>query len=113
MNYTLKQKLMFIVPSAIGVFLFMVPLFVNHTWTIAVKLLSDVINGFIGGFLPPLCLMILSASAVMATIALSRPRFIMEDPIMRESFSCSPVWVWATPPATKAPAVWSMSRSGT
>ena len=50
MNYTLKQKLMFIVPSAIGVFLFMVPLFVNHTLTIAVKLLSDVINGFIGLF---------------------------------------------------------------
>lgn len=93
MNYTLKQKLMFIVPSAIGVFLFMVPLFVNETWTIAVKLLSDVINGFIGGFLPPLCLMILSASAVMAAVALSRPRFIMEDTIMRESFSCSPVWV--------------------
>lgn len=55
MNYTLKQKLMFVVPSTIGVFLFMVPLFVNHTWTIAVKLLADVINGFIGGFLPPPC----------------------------------------------------------
>ena len=48
MSNDTKQKLMFVVPSAIGVFLFMVPLFVNQTWTIAVKLLSDVINGFIG-----------------------------------------------------------------
>ena len=93
MQYDRKQLLMFIVPSAIGVFLFMVPLFVNNTWTIAVKLLSDVINGFIGGFLPPLCLVILSCSAFMATIALAKPRFIMEDKIMRESFSCSFVWV--------------------
>lgn len=93
MDYNLKQKLMFVVPSAIGVFLFMVPLFVNKTWTIAVKLLADVINGVIGGFLPPLCLIILSCSAVLATIALAKPKFIMEDRILRESFCCSPVWV--------------------
>ena len=44
MNKNTKQKLLFIIPSTIGVLLFIVPILVNETWTIAVKLLADIIG---------------------------------------------------------------------
>ena len=92
MNEEKKQKLLFIIPSAIGVLLFMIPILVNETWTIAVKLLADIINGAIGSFLPALCAAILTVSAVMAALALRKPKFIMDSPILKECFACSPVW---------------------
>ena len=88
-----KLKLMFIIPSAIGVLLFMIPILVNETWTIAVKLLADIINGAIGSVLPLLCALILTISAVLATVSLGKPRFIMENKVLKECFACSPVWV--------------------
>ena len=87
-----KRKLLFIVPSAIGILLFMIPILVNKTWTIAVKLLADIINGAIGSFLPALCAGILTISAVMSALALRKPKFIMENDMLRECFSCTPIW---------------------
>ena len=87
-----RQKLQFIVPSAIGVLLFMIPILVNETWTIAVKLLADIINGTIGSFLPMLCAVILTVSAVMAPLALRKPKFIMDNAILKDCFACTPIW---------------------
>ena len=39
-----RLKLMFIIPSTIGVLLFMVLILVHDTWTILVKLLADIIS---------------------------------------------------------------------
>ena len=95
MKKELKLKLLFIIPSVIGVLLFMVPILVNETWTIAVKLLADIINDAIGTFLPLLCAVILTISAVMALITLiAKPDFIMKNEMLKESFSCSPIWVF-------------------
>lgn len=93
MNETTKQKLLFIIPSTAGVLLFMVPILVNGAWTIAVKVLADVINGIIGGFLPLLCAIILTISAVLAVAARFRPRFIMDSEVLKNCFYCTPVWV--------------------
>ncbi|MBR7014902.1 MAG: YjiH family protein, partial [Lachnospiraceae bacterium] len=89
-----RLKLMFIIPSTIGVLLFMVPILVHDTWTILVKLLADIINGAVGTFLPLLCAAILTISAVMALITLvAKPRFVLDNDILKECFSCTPVWV--------------------
>ena len=85
--------MLFIIPSTLGVLLFMVPILVNGAWTIAVKLLSDVINGVIGGFLPLLCALILTASAFFAVVAQGKPRFIIDSDLLRDCFYCTPVWV--------------------
>ena len=87
-----KKKLLFLIPSTLGVLLFMIPILVNKTWTIAVKLLADVINGVIGGFLPLLCVMILTISAALALLAQAKPKWIMDRPLLRECFACTPVW---------------------
>ena len=51
-----KLKALFIIPSVIGVILFMIP--VKNSageWTVVVKIIADIIAGAIGGFLPLLC----------------------------------------------------------
>ena len=55
-------------------------------WTVVVKILADIISGAIGGFLPLLCVLILTVSAVMSLVALAKPKFIMNSDIMKECF---------------------------
>lgn len=90
-----RSKLMvkFIVPSVIGILLFMIPVKYDGSWTICVKILADFIGGAIGGFLPILCVIIVTISAIMSTIALAKPKFITEHPILNDTFSTSVIWV--------------------
>lgn len=89
-----NSKLMaeFLVPSIIGIILFMIPVKYNGDWTICVKILADKIGGLIGGFLPLLCVIIVTVSAVLSLIALAKPKFIMDRPIMADTFAVSPIW---------------------
>ena len=89
-----KLKAMFIIPSITGIILFMIPVKnAAGDWTVVVKILADIISGAIGGFLPLLCVLILTVSAVMSLIALAKPKFIMNNDIMKECFACKPIWV--------------------
>lgn len=85
--------LRFLVPSIIGIILFMIPVKHNDEWTILVKILADAIAGQIGDFLPILCVIIVTISAVMSVFALSKPKFIKDSPLLDETFSTTPVWV--------------------
>lgn len=88
-----KLKAMFLVPSIIGVLLFMIPVKFDGGWTILVKILANMISEVVGGFLPILCVIVLTISAVMSLIGLTRPRFIVDNAILKECFSCGPIWV--------------------
>ena len=89
-----KLKALFIIPSITGIILFMIPVKnADGDWTVVVKILADIISGYIGGFLPLLCVLILTVSAVMSLIALAKPKFIMNSDIMKECFACKPIWV--------------------
>ena len=83
----------FIVPSIIGILLFMIPVKYDGSWTICVKILADFIGGAIGGVLPLLCVIIVTVSAILSTIALAKPKFITEHPILNDTFSTSVIWV--------------------
>ena len=58
------SKARFIVPSVVGIFLFMIPIKVDGSWTIAVKIIADWISAIAESILPGLCLFILTVSAV-------------------------------------------------
>ena len=46
-----KLKAMFIIPSITGIILFMIPVKnADGDWTVVVKILADIISGYIGGF---------------------------------------------------------------
>ncbi|MGN0659794.1 MAG: YjiH family protein [Emergencia sp.] len=90
-----KSNLMvrFLVPSVIGIILFMIPVKYDGSWTICVKILADMIGNAIGGILPGLCVAIVTVSAVLSAVALGKPKFITEHPILKDTFEVSPVWV--------------------
>ena len=92
MNNKGKRTAEFIIPSLIGILLFMVPIKYDGSWTIFVKILADKIGGLLGDYLPLLCLIIVTISALMSLIALLKPRFIMENSLLKDTFAVTPVW---------------------
>ena len=91
-TYSVKQLAGFIVPSVIGILLFMTPINVGGSWTIAVKVLADLIGTALEGLLPLLCVIIVTVSAILGIASLKHPRFITSYPIVDETFTTTPVW---------------------
>ncbi|MCR5834606.1 MAG: YjiH family protein [Selenomonadaceae bacterium] len=83
----------FLIPSIIGIVLFMIPVQYDGSWTIVVKIIADMISGAIGEFLPALCVAIVTASAVLGLVFLSKPNFIATYPIVANTFSTTAIWV--------------------
>lgn len=70
----------------------MIPIQVNGNWTIAVKVIADFIGGALGGFLPLLCVIIVTVSAVAGVASIGKPSFITSYPVVNDTFSATPVW---------------------
>lgn len=83
----------FLVPSIIGIILFMIPVQYDGNWTIVVKIIADMISNAIGEFLPGLCVAIVTLSAILGVIFLSKPNFIATYPIVANTFSTTAIWV--------------------
>lgn len=83
----------FIVPSVIGIILFMIPVKFNGDWTVVVKIIADYIGAWIGGILPVLCLVIITISAVLSAIGLAKPEFMMKNALLKDTFVTSVTWV--------------------
>lgn len=82
----------FLVPSLLGIVLFMVPIKYNDNWTIVVKILADMIGAALGDYLPLLCVAIVTLSAILGVLSLKRPSFITTYPIVDKTFSATPIW---------------------
>ena len=91
-KYSAKQIAGFVIPSVIGILLFMVPINVEGTWTISIKVVADAIGTLLGDFLPLLCVIIVTISAVLGIASLGKPSFITSYPLIDETFSTTPVW---------------------
>ncbi len=83
----------FLVPSIVGIILFMIPVQYDGSWTIVVKIIADMISNAIGDMLPGLCLIIVTVSAVLGIIFLGKPNFIATYPIVANTFSTTAIWV--------------------
>ena len=81
-----KLTATFLFPSVIGIILFMIPIKYNDEWTIAVKIVADMIGNVLGGILPLLCVLIVTVSAVVSLVALGKPNFITDHPILSDTF---------------------------
>lgn len=97
-----KHIAMFLIPSLAGIFLFMIPIRLGPNglfdpageMTILVKIIADGMKNIIGyQNVAVLCCLILTLSAAMSVWSLKKPRFLMDSPLLRECFVCSPVWV--------------------
>ena len=91
-KYSAKQLAGFIVPSVVGILLFMIPIQYNGSWTITIKIVADIIGGAMADFLPLLCVVIVTLSAVLGVASLRHPSFITTYPIIDSTFTTTPVW---------------------
>ena len=83
----------FLVPSIVGIILFMIPVQYDGSWTIVVKIIADMISNAIGDLLPALCVGIVTLSAILGIIFLGKPNFIATYPIVANTFSTTAIWV--------------------
>lgn len=91
-KYSAGQIAGFVVPSVIGILLFMIPVNYDGSWTIIIKIVADMIGNALGGFLPILCVVIVTASASLGLASLGSPSFITSYPIVEKTFTTTPVW---------------------
>ena len=82
----------FIIPSVVGILLFMIPVQCDGTWTIIVKIIADVIGEALVTVLPLLCVLIVTVSAVLGLVSLGRPSFMTSYPVVDETFTTTPIW---------------------
>lgn len=88
-----KSLLNFLIPSIIGIIIFMIPVKFDGEWTIIVKIFADFIAKTIGDYLPILCTIIITISFVMSVLASFNVKFIKENKLLDQTFSVTPVWL--------------------
>ncbi|KKB44183.1 YjiH family protein [Bacillus thermotolerans] len=95
MAFGAKDYLQFLIPSLIGVLLFVVPISVDGEFTIPVAILANFVEGLLSTSLP----YIATALMVIATLlslqaAVFKPAYIMNSPFLNKLFHVS--WIWQT-----------------
>ena len=88
-----KSLLKFLIPSIIGIIIFMIPVKFDGNWTIIVKIFADFIAKTIGDYLPALCTIIITISFVMSVLASFKVKFIKENKLLDQTFSVTGVWL--------------------
>lgn len=94
-KFTLKQVLRFLVPSAIGAFLFMCPIpSGSGGMLIPITILNDWINANFSGYLPFIGFFIIVGSALMSILGTAfKLPFIQKHHILKDAFCTKWYWV--------------------
>jgi len=84
----------FLLPSIIGVFLFLTPITYNDKQTIVVGLLADSTKQALGGLLPLIVTLTFVTSGIVSSyVSLFQPRWLKAYPFIFEVFNTSPIWI--------------------
>ncbi|RNA66801.1 YjiH family protein [Alteribacter keqinensis] len=93
-GYTLRQYLTFIIPSLIGILLFLVPMSINGTVTIGLGVMADGMQNALGGSLPVILVGVLAISGVASLLASFAPASVMDKyPGISAVFRVPPFWL--------------------
>ena len=93
---TLKDNLKFIIPSIIGILLFMIPIKHEGDVTIPIAIFSGMFVDFLGKYLIYIIAGILTISATLSLITtLFKPKFITNNKFLNSLFSTTPLWLTA------------------
>ncbi|WP_017221394.1 YjiH family protein [Moritella dasanensis] len=89
-----KSLLRFLIPSLIGLFLFMTPMTYEGQMTIPVAILAKALLALLDGYLLNIITTIITFMAVASTLAvLIKPTFITERAFLKELFMPTPLWL--------------------
>ncbi|MDH6363488.1 nucleoside recognition membrane protein YjiH [Enterococcus sp. PF1-24] len=96
MNHKILQKplLKFLIPSVLGVFIFLLPVPFEGSITIPIGIITNQLSSFIEPFSTTIVLMFISFSAIATTITFFfRPQFILGNPRLAPLFVASPLYM--------------------
>ncbi|WP_064092005.1 YjiH family protein [Rossellomorea aquimaris] len=93
-RFTLVSHLRFIIPSLLGIFLFMVPIQTKDGITIPIAILSGWLQNWMGSYVPAIMtgLILLTVIGTIVT-KLIGPSIISKSPFFSNLFDVRPVWV--------------------
>ena len=93
-KFTLKDNLKFIIPSIIGVLLFMIPIKYEGDVTIPIAIFSGMLVNFLGEYLVYIITGTMAISAILSLIAtIVKPKFITNHKILSSLFTTTPLWL--------------------
>lgn len=93
-KFTLKDNLKFIIPSIIGVLLFMIPIKYEGDVTIPIAIFSGMLVNFLGEYLVYIITGTMAISAILSLIeTIVKPKFITNNKILSSLFTTTPLWL--------------------
>ena len=93
-KFTLKDNLKFIIPSIIGVLLFMIAIKYEGDVTIPIAIFSGMLVNFLGEYLVYIITGTMAISAILSLIAtIVKPKFITNNKILSSLFTTTPLWL--------------------
>lgn len=90
LNFKFSSFIKFIVPSLIGILLFMTPVKIDGNFTIPIAFLSNLLVESLGNILPLLAVIVISISAIGSIII---KIFRTENKILNSLFNVTPIWL--------------------
>lgn len=95
-NVSFKDNLKFILPSLLGIILFMIPIKYNGEITIPVAIFSKSLVNLLGESLIYIITSTLVISAILSTItSIFKPKFILDNKFLSSLFNVGPLWLTA------------------
>ena len=92
-NYNLSEKLRFIIPSLIGLMLFIVPLPYGEEINIGVGYLAGLFKGQFAALLPGFMTIVVVMTALFTLyVKVAQPSFVMNNETLKELFDITPLW---------------------
>ncbi|KGP71951.1 YjiH family protein [Pontibacillus yanchengensis] len=84
--------LKFLIPSLIGILLFLVPIPFQGKITIGVGILAESVQGLLSAQLPAIMTTLILVSSILAFVQVTMKPAWMNKPILQQLFSISPLW---------------------
>lgn len=92
-KFSLKDSLTFIIPSLIGIILFMIPIKFNGEITIPVALMSKFLANSLEGYLTAIITLMVCISAIFSIITkIFKPNFIINNEFLNTLFNVEIIW---------------------
>lgn len=93
-KFSINDSLAFIIPSLIGILLFMIPIKFNGEITIPVALMSKFLANLLGDYLTAIITLTVCISAILSIIArVFKPDFITKNEFLNTLFNVKPLWI--------------------
>lgn len=89
-----RNFLMFLLPSLLGLFLFMTPVQYNESMSIPVAILAKILQSIIGEHLPLIVTVVIAITGLLSLTAKTiKPNFIHQSVFLKQLFDVSYLWV--------------------